>query len=61
MIQVDREGNFQVQLVCILDREVKVLQNQAIGLVKVHWTCCGTEDATWEYEDAMREEYLHCF
>jgi hypothetical protein len=57
VIQVEHEGDFQVQPVCILDRKVKVLRNQAIGLVKVQWTCYSPEDATWEHEDAMWEEY----
>jgi hypothetical protein len=30
-------------------------------MVKVQWTCYGPEDATWEHEDAMREEYPHIF
>jgi hypothetical protein len=35
--------------------------NRSIGLVKVQWTCYSPEDATWEYEDVMRAEYLHIF
>jgi hypothetical protein len=35
LIQVDPKGYFQVQSVHILDREVKMLQNQFIELVKV--------------------------
>jgi hypothetical protein len=30
-------------------------------MVKVHWTCYGPKDATWEHEDAMQEEYPHLF
>jgi hypothetical protein len=57
VIQVEHKGNFQVKLVCILDRKVKVLRNKAIGIVKVQWTCYGLEDATWELEENMWEEY----
>jgi hypothetical protein len=38
VIQVEQEGTFQVQLVRILDRKIKQLQNRAIGIVKVQWT-----------------------
>jgi hypothetical protein len=61
VIQVEKEGTFQVHLVHILDRKIKQLWNQAIGLVKVQWTWYGLEDATWEHEDAMREEYPYRF
>jgi hypothetical protein len=54
VIQVEQEGTFQVHLVHILDRKVKQLRNQAIGLVKVQWTWYSPEDATWEHEDAMQ-------
>jgi hypothetical protein len=47
--------------VCILDKKVKFLWNHTIGLVKVQWTYYGSEDANWEHEDDMREEYLHIF
>jgi len=39
LIQVDPEGDFQVQPVCILDKNVKMIWNQVIELVKVQWTC----------------------
>jgi hypothetical protein len=38
VIQVEKEGAFQVHPVRILDRKIKQLQNQAIGIVKVQWT-----------------------
>jgi hypothetical protein len=61
VIQVEKQGAFQVHPVCILDRKFKQLWNRAIGLVKVQWTWYGPEDATWEHEDAMRTEYPHIF
>ena len=38
LIQVETEGDFQVQLVHVLDRKVKMLWNQVIELVKIQWT-----------------------
>jgi hypothetical protein len=35
LIQVETEGDFQVQPVRILDRKVKMLQNRFIEMVKV--------------------------
>jgi hypothetical protein len=58
---VEHEGDFWVQLVCILEKKVKVLRNRSIGLVKVQWTCYDPKDATWEHEDAMPEEYPQLF
>ena len=61
MIQVEPEGGFQVQPVGILDRKVRMLQNRAIGQVKVQWEHLRREDATWELEDEMRKEHPHLF
>jgi hypothetical protein len=38
VIQVEQEDTFQVRPVRILDRKIKQLRNQSIGLVKVQWT-----------------------
>jgi hypothetical protein len=61
LIQVETEGDFQVQPVQVLDRKVKILQNRVIELVKVQWTCYTPEDATWEHEGDMMAEYPHLF
>jgi hypothetical protein len=61
LIQVEIEGDFQVQPVRVLDRKVKMLRNRVIELVKVQWTFYGHEDATWKHEDAMQAEYPHIF
>ena len=54
VIQVEPKGEFQIDPMCILDRKVIMLWNQAIGKVKVKWEYYGPEEATWELEDAMR-------
>ena len=45
----------------ILDREERVLRSRSIPFVKVAWSHHPSEDATWEYEDRMRELYPHLF
>jgi hypothetical protein len=61
LIWVELEGDFQVQLVCILERNFKFLQNRVTELVQVQWTYCNHEDDTWKYEDSMWEEYSQLF
>jgi hypothetical protein len=41
--------------------ESQSAQNKSIGMVKVQWTYYGPEDATWEHEETMWEEYPQFF
>eukprot|EP00257_Ricinus_communis_P016855 XP_015575149.1 uncharacterized protein LOC107261305 [Ricinus communis] len=43
--------------VAILVKEVKELRNKIIPLVKVLWKHHGNEEATWEREEDMRNQY----
>ena len=45
----------------ILAREVKELRNKQIPLVKVLWRNHKTEEATWETEEVMRQQYSQLF
>ena len=45
----------------ILAREVKELWNKKIPLVKVLWRNHKTEEATWESEETMRQQYPQLF
>ncbi|KAA3483602.1 Retrotransposon gag protein [Gossypium australe] len=49
------------KLICILAREVKELRNKKILLVNVLWHRHRVEEATWEPEDSMRQQYLNLF
>jgi hypothetical protein len=44
MIQVEKKGDFWMELVHILDRKFKVLWKKSIGMVKVQWTYYGPEE-----------------
>jgi hypothetical protein len=54
---VESEGDFWVEPLCIMDQKLKMPKNKAIGLVKVQWNYYGIDDATWEHEETMQEEY----
>ena len=54
VIQVEPEGEFQIEPMHILDRKVTMLWNRAIGQVKVQREHYGPEEATWDLEDAMQ-------
>ena len=45
----------------ILDREVKEWRKKRIPLVKVLWRNHKTEEATWESEEVIRQQYLQLF
>jgi len=38
-----------------------VLKNKYIEMVKVQWKCYDIEDATWEHEETMWEEFPQIF
>ena len=56
-MQVEPEGDFLVELDCILEMMEKLLKNHTIGQVKVQWKHLSQEEATWELESHMWETY----
>ena len=52
---------YEVQPEAIVDRQVRKLRSKDIASVKVKWKGHSREEATWELEDKMREEYPHLF
>ncbi|XP_016901428.2 uncharacterized protein LOC107991252 [Cucumis melo] len=53
-LQINENLSYEEQPVEILAREVKMLRNRRIALVKAFWRNHGAEKATWEREDDMR-------
>ncbi|XP_074265723.1 uncharacterized protein LOC141588169 [Silene latifolia] len=45
----------------ILDKKVRKTRNRETLLVKVLWSNHNVEEATWEVEDKMKENYPHLF
>ena len=60
-IEIRPDMTYGEELVKILAREVKWLRNKDVALVKVLWLRHGVEEATWESEDVMRQQYLNLF
>ncbi|KAL0539639.1 hypothetical protein IC582_023855 [Cucumis melo] len=60
-LQIYEDLSYEEQPVEILAREVKMLRNRGISLVKVLWRNHGVEEATWEREEDMRAQYSELF
>ncbi|KAA0062823.1 ty3-gypsy retrotransposon protein [Cucumis melo var. makuwa] len=60
-LEIDENLSYIEQPVEVLAREVKMLRNREIPLVKVLWRNHGIEEATWEREDDMRSRYPDLF
>ncbi|KAA0064203.1 pol protein [Cucumis melo var. makuwa] len=60
-LQINENLSYEEQPVEILAREVKVLRNRGIALVKVLSQNPKVEEATWEREEDMRTQYPELF
>ncbi|TYK11561.1 DNA/RNA polymerases superfamily protein [Cucumis melo var. makuwa] len=60
-LEIDENLSYTEQPVEVLAREVKMLRNREIPLVKVLWRNHRVEEATWEREDNMRFRYPELF
>ncbi|KAL0534136.1 hypothetical protein IC582_028417 [Cucumis melo] len=60
-LEIDENLSYTEQPVEVLAREVKMLRNRMIPLVKVLWWNHRVEEATWEREDDMRARYPELF
>ena len=60
-IELRRDLTYEEEPVEILAHEVKELWNKKIPLVKVLWRNHKTEEATWESEETMRQQYPQLF
>ena len=61
IIELRLDLTYKEEPIEILAREVKELRNKRIPLVKVLWRNHKTEEATWESEKAMRQQYPQLF
>ncbi|KAL6191509.1 hypothetical protein ACLB2K_037899 [Fragaria x ananassa] len=60
-ISLQKDLTSKEEPVQILDRKEQVLRNKTIPLVKVLWRSQQVEEATWEPEEQMRQQYPYLF
>ena len=60
-IEVDTDGTFEEEPMCIFDSRDQVLRRKTVRLVRVLWRHYGMEESTWEREDTMRATYPFLF
>ncbi|KAA3483115.1 DNA/RNA polymerase superfamily protein [Gossypium australe] len=60
-VEIQPDLTYGEEPVKILAREVEQLRNKSIVLVKVLWQRHGIEEATWEPEETMRNQYRNLF
>ncbi|TYK19744.1 pol protein [Cucumis melo var. makuwa] len=60
-LEIDENLSYNEQPVEVLAREVKMLRNREIPLVKVLWQNHRVEEATWEGSNDMRSRYPELF
>ncbi|KAA3470819.1 DNA/RNA polymerase superfamily protein [Gossypium australe] len=60
-IEIRSDKTYEEEPIKIMAQEVKQLRNKDIALVKLLWQKHGVEEATWESEEAMREQYPDLF
>ncbi|KAK8694914.1 hypothetical protein V6N13_072458 [Hibiscus sabdariffa] len=60
-VELNPDLSYEEELVMILDKEVKRLQNKNVSLVKVLWRNHNVQEATWEPKEIMKEQYSYLF
>ncbi|KAL6186426.1 hypothetical protein ACLB2K_042546 [Fragaria x ananassa] len=60
-ISLQKDLSYEEEPVQILDRNEQVLRSKSIPLVKVLWRSHQVEEATWESEEQMRQQYPYLF
>jgi hypothetical protein len=57
LVQVEPEGEFQVEPLHILDQREITIRNKAVAQVKVQWKHFSAEEATWELEGDLLKSH----
>ena len=60
-IEVDTDGTFEEEPVCIMDSRDQVVRRKTMRVVRVLWQHRGVDESMWEHEDTMRVTYPFLF
>jgi hypothetical protein len=61
LVQVEPEGEFQVEPPRILDQREIALRNRVVAQVKGQWKHFSLKEATWELEGDLLKSHLILF
>jgi hypothetical protein len=61
LVQVEPEGEFQVEPLCIQDQGEIALRNRFVAQVKGKWKHFSLEEDTWEFEGDLRKSHQILF
>jgi hypothetical protein len=60
-MKIKGDLTMEAKPVKILDRDVRVLGNKRVSLVRVLWRNSRIEEETWEKESEMKQKFPHLF
>ena len=60
-MKIKGDLTMEAKPVKILDRDVRVLRNKRVSLVRVLWRNSQIEEETWERESEMKQKFPHLF
>jgi hypothetical protein len=61
MLELQEDLSYQEYPICIPDQTERRTRQKAIKFLKVQWSNHSEDEATWEHEDRLREEYPALF
>ena len=61
MLELQQDLSYKEHPVCILDPAERRTRQKAIKFLKVQWSHHSEDEATWEREDRLRDEYPTLF
>ena len=57
VLELQQDLSYKEHPVCILDQAERRTRQKTIKFLKVQWSNHSEDDATWECEDRLRDEY----